>query len=80
MFRLPEVIEILVSMSTVDKIEIITEQDRLRPIDADYQMFDNAKIKAAIDWRPQIPVRQMLGDLLNHWRSEILKGKVPLDR
>lgn len=79
-FKLPEVIELLLSMSIRKDIRVVTDQDRLRPIDADYQMFDNSKIRQAIDWRPEISARQMFSDLLNHWRSEISKGKIPLNR
>jgi GDPmannose 4,6-dehydratase len=79
-FKLPEVIDLLLSMSTRKDIKVVTDEGRLRPIDADYQMFDNTKIKAAINWKPEIPVRQMFSDLLNHWRSEIAKGKIPLNR
>ena len=79
-FKLPEVIEILLSFSTRKDISVRVDEARLRPIDADYQMFDNSKIKSFIDWKPQIPARQMFEDLLNHWRAEIKKGRVPLDR
>ena len=79
-FRLPEVIDLLLSMSTRKDIKVATDEDRLRPIDADYQMFDNTKIRSAINWRPEIPPRQMFSDLLNHWRDEIAKGKIPLNR
>lgn len=79
-FQLPEVIELLLSMSTRSDIRVETDQDRMRPIDADYQMFDNTKIRSAINWKPEIPARQMFQDLLNHWRSEISKGKIPLNR
>lgn len=79
-FKLPEVIDILLGMSYCKDIKVVVDEERLRPIDADYQMFDNAKIKSAIDWRPEIPARQMFSDLLNHWRSEIAKGKIPLNR
>lgn len=79
-FKLPEVIELLLSMSSRSDIRVETDQDRLRPIDADYQMFDNTKIKTTINWKPEIPARQMFSDLLNHWRSEISKGKIPLNR
>lgn len=79
-FHLPEVIEILLGFSTRTDIKVVTDQDRLRPIDADYQMFDNTKIRAAIDWKPEIPVRRMFEDLLNHWRNEISKGRIPLNR
>ncbi|MDO4769117.1 MAG: GDP-mannose 4,6-dehydratase [Brachymonas sp.] len=79
-FQLPEVIQILLSFSTRSDIKIVTDQERLRPIDADYQMFDNTKIRKAIDWKPEIPARKMFEDLLNHWRSEIKKGRIPLNR
>lgn len=79
-FQLPEVIDILLSFSARSDIKVVTDQDRLRPIDADYQMFDNTKICASIDWRPAIPVRKMFEDLLNHWRNEIAKGRIPLNR
>jgi GDPmannose 4,6-dehydratase len=78
-FKLTEIVDILLGFSTVD-IEIMEDVQRLRPIDADYQMFDNTKIRNTIDWKPEIPVRQTLLDLLNHWRDEIGKGKIPLNR
>lgn len=79
-FQLPEVIEILLELSTRSGITVVTDQDRMRPIDADYQMFDNTKIRAAIDWKPEIPARKMFEDLLNHWRNEVAKGRIPLNR
>ncbi|TQR33660.1 GDP-mannose 4,6-dehydratase [Campylobacter sp. MIT 99-7217] len=79
-FKLPEVIEILLSFSTRKDIKVQTDKERLRPIDADYQMFDNTKIRSFIDWKPLIPAKKMFEDLLNHWRKEISLGKIPLDR
>jgi len=78
-FKLTEVVDILLGFSNVD-IDVQVDDNRLRPIDADYQMFDNTKIRSRIDWKPEIPARQMFLDLLNHWRDEISKGKVPLNR
>ena len=78
-FKLTEVVDILICFSHLD-IRVKIDKDRLRPIDADYQMFDNTKIRNAIDWKPEIPVRQTLLDLLNHWREQISKGKIPLNR
>lgn len=79
-FQLPEVIELLLSFSTRVDIEVETDTDRLRPIDADYQMFDNTKIKKRIDWKPEIKVADMFRDLLQHWRDEISSGRIPLNR
>lgn len=78
-FKLTEVVDILLSFSDID-IEVRVDTDRLRPIDADYQMFDNTKISSIIDWKPEISAKKMFLDLLNHWRFEISKGKVPLNR
>ncbi len=78
-FKLTEVVDILLGFSEID-IKVELDPNRLRPIDADYQMFDNTKIRNTIDWKPEIPVRQTLLDLLNHWREQISKGKIPLNR
>lgn len=79
-FKLPEVIDILLGMSHRKDIKVVADVERMRPIDADYQMFDNTKIRSVINWKPEIPARTMFKDLLDHWRDEISKGKIPLDR
>ncbi|PID48136.1 MAG: GDP-mannose 4,6-dehydratase [Proteobacteria bacterium] len=79
-YKLSEVIDLLISFSAREDIVVQTDTDRLRPIDADYQMFDNTKIKRYIDWKPEIPTKNMFEDLLNHWRKEIFNGRVPLNR
>ena len=78
--RLDKVVDLLINMSHVRGINVMTDVDRLRPIDADYQMFDNTKIKSLIEWAPEISVEKMLSDLLDHWRNEIQRGKIPLNR
>ena len=79
-FRLTEVVDILLSLSTNNNINIKVDNSRLRPIDADYQMFDNTKIKKFINWKPEIKSIDMFTDLLNHWRNEIKEGRIPLNR
>jgi GDPmannose 4,6-dehydratase len=79
-FKLTEVVELFIKMSTRDDITVITSADRLRPIDADYQMFDNTKIKSTIKWKPEIKVKEMFSDLLDHWRNQIKDGRIPLNR
>ena len=79
-YQLPEVIELLISMSSRAGIEVVADDERFRPIDADYQMFDNTKIKAFIDWKPEIETTTMFRDLLQHWRDEIKSGRIPLNR
>ena len=79
-FKLSDVVDIMLSMSSVKNIRVVCDPERLRPIDADYQMFDNSKIKSVIPWEPQISVSSMFEDLINHWRSEVSQNRIPLDR
>lgn len=79
-FKLDEVIDILINMSKVKGIKVMADENRMRPIDADYQMFDNTKIFSTINWKPEIPVLTMFRDLLNHWRKEISNNRIPLNR
>ncbi|WP_095497552.1 GDP-mannose 4,6-dehydratase [Paraferrimonas haliotis] len=79
-FELPEVVNLLLGYSTKKDIEVVTDGERLRPIDADYQMFDNTKVRKFINWKPEIKTSEMFLDLLEHWRGEISKGRIPLSR
>ena len=79
-YNLREVVDLLINLSVVNNIAVETDTNRLRPIDADYQMFDNTKIKNVINWKPEIPTTQMFKDLLDHWRKQIFNGRIPLNR
>jgi GDPmannose 4,6-dehydratase len=67
-------------MSTVKNINVRLDPKRLRPVDADYQMFDNSKLLQYIDWSPTIKAEDMFLDLLNYWRDKISLGDIPLNR
>lgn len=65
----------LISLSTAkDKIKVVTDPERLRPIDADLQVPDCKKFKEHTGWEPQIPYEQTMEDLLNYWRARVKKG------
>lgn len=71
----------LISYSTMkDKIEVVTDPERLRPIDADLQVPDCRKFKEHTGWEPQIPFEQTMHDLLNYWRKRISNGENFLTR
>lgn len=71
----------LISYSTVkDKIEIVTDPERLRPIDADLQVPDCSKFKRHTGWEPKISFEKTMSDLLDYWRVRIKKGEAFLTR
>jgi len=69
-----EMLQYLLSISTVKDIVFETEADRLRPIDADLQVPNTAKFKAHTGWEPVISFETTMNDLLNYWRERIRKG------
>lgn len=56
-----------------EEIEIVTDPERLRPIDADLQVPDCRKFKAHTGWEPQIAFETTMRDLLNYWRERVKK-------
>ncbi len=69
-----EMLKTLISMSTKPDIQVETDPERLRPIDADLQVPDTAKFKAITGWEPLISFEQTMTDLLNYWRDLIRTG------
>lgn len=71
----------LISLSTMkDKIQVVTDPERLRPIDADLQIPDCRKFKEHTGWEPEIPFEKTMEDLLNYWRERVNKGESFLTR
>jgi len=75
-----EMLEHLISLSTVKNITIEVDPERLRPIDADLQVPDTTKFRAHTGWYPKIPFDQTMQDLLNYWRDQIKNHKEFLTR
>lgn len=76
--RVGDVLKYLMSLSSVS---LVTEQDehRMRPIDADNQVFDTKKFRLHTGWLPEISYEQTMSDLLEFWREEVKRG-TPLQR
>jgi len=64
----------LLSLSTVGTIFVETEYSRLRPIDVDLQVPDTRKFTEHTGWIPEIPFEKTMTDLLNYWRSRVGAG------
>ena len=75
-----EMLDKLLSLSTVKDIKVETDPIRLRPIDADLQVPDTTKFKNHTGWQPEIPFDKTMKDLLNYWRDRIKKIGNYIDR
>lgn len=75
-----EMLEYLISLSTVEGIKIEVDPERLRPIDADLQVPDTKKFKKHTGWEPEISFETTMKDLLDYWRKQVSKGQGFLTR
>ncbi len=67
-----DVLNTLIGMSTMkDDIRIVTDPERLRPIDANLQVPNTNKFFKHTGWKPEIPFDKTMSDLLNYWRDQI---------
>jgi GDPmannose 4,6-dehydratase len=73
-------LDYLLSISTRKDISVETEEQRLRPIDANFQVPDTTKFKEHTGWEPQIPFEKTMQDLLDYWRGKVASGKRFLTR
>lgn len=76
-----DTLDTLISYSTrKDEIQIFTDPERLRPIDADLQVPDCRKFKLHTGWEPQISFETTMHDLLDYWRDRVGRGEMFLTR
>ena len=75
-----EMLEYLLSISTVKDIKVEIDPDRLRPIDADLQVPDTSKFKKHTGWEPEISFEKTMQDLLQYWRDQVKTGRRFLTR
>ena len=75
-----EMLYYLLSKSTVQDIKVVTDQERLRPIDADLQVPNTEKFQNHTGWEPQISFEETMNDLLQYWRDKIKSGRKFLRR
>ena len=78
--KVGDTLNYLLSKSTVKNIEVVVDQNRLRPIDADLQIPDTTKFRELTGWEPKIPFNETMDDLLDYWRDRINKGRKFLNR
>jgi GDP-4-dehydro-6-deoxy-D-mannose reductase len=71
--QVAEVAERLIELSgRTMRVEL--DPERLRPVDLPALRGDNAKLRRATGWEPEIPLSRTLSDLLDWWRSRVGAG------
>lgn len=69
-YSIKHFVEILLGMATED-IKVEVDEARLRPLDLPRLAGDNSKLIQATGWKPEIPIEQMLRDVLEDCRQRV---------
>lgn len=69
-YAMKEVLDMLLSLSKVN-VKVEVDPRRLRPSDVPILISDSTKFVELTGWRPEIPFRDSLQDLLNYWRERV---------
>jgi GDP-4-dehydro-6-deoxy-D-mannose reductase len=67
-----EILDHLISLSSVrNRLKIVQDPTRIRPIDADLQVPNTSKFTQHTGWRPEISFEKTMFDLLEYWRNRV---------
>jgi GDP-4-dehydro-6-deoxy-D-mannose reductase len=72
-----ELLDILLEASTTP-VEVHLNPELMRPIDIPVVVCDASRLRAHTGWAPQIPLRQTLHAILDHWRAVAATEAGPL--
>lgn len=65
------VLDTLLGMSKVKKIEVRKDPKRMRPSDVEILHGDHSKFTKRTGWNPEIPFEKTMQDLLDYWRDRL---------
>lgn len=69
-YSMKELLDMLLSLSSVE-VKIEVDPQRLRPSDVPILLSDCTKVTEKTGWKPKIPFKKTLEDLLNYWRERV---------
>jgi len=75
-----DMLKTLIAQSTHKNIKVEIDPERLRPIDANRQVPDSSKFRSHTGWKPEIPFKTTMSDLLEYWRERVRSNESFLSR
>jgi GDP-4-dehydro-6-deoxy-D-mannose reductase len=69
--RIRQLLDDLLALAGFPGIQVQPDPDRLQPADVPIQIGDATRLLETTGWLPEIPLRQTLLDVLDHWRRRI---------
>jgi GDP-4-dehydro-6-deoxy-D-mannose reductase len=72
--KIQDVLDLLLSLSKKKDIKVKQDPARMRPSDVEVLLGNCSKFKKATGWKPEIPFKKTMGDLLDYWRRRLEVG------
>ncbi|KKM94705.1 hypothetical protein LCGC14_1195550 [marine sediment metagenome] len=69
--KIGDMLNYLLSISTVQGIKVEVAPKLLRPSDVTLQIPDSSKFKNETGWKPEIPFETTMTNVLNWWRTQV---------
>jgi GDP-4-dehydro-6-deoxy-D-mannose reductase len=69
-YKIKEMLNILLQLADCE-IKTVQDSSRLRPSDVELLIGDPTKVRKATGWKPAIPFKKTMKDLLDYWRERI---------
>ena len=70
--RIRELLDLYLALARVP-LEVREDPVRLRPADEPILLGDNAKLRAATGWQPEVPLEESARRILEHWRGVVAR-------
>jgi GDP-mannose 4,6-dehydratase len=72
LFTIGQLLELMLEMTGLkDRVRLEVDPKLVRPIDIPVQICDTRKCRQLTGWKPEIPIRKMLADLLEYYTRKI---------
>ncbi len=68
--RVRDLLDLYLQQTAVP-LEVRQDQARLRPADEPILLGDNARLRAATGWQPEVPLAESARRILEHWRTVV---------
>jgi GDP-4-dehydro-6-deoxy-D-mannose reductase len=71
-YKIKDILGELIALSNKE-IKVRQIPEKIRPLDDSVQIGDNSKLRS-LGWKPEIPLKRTLADILDYWRIEDRKA------
>jgi len=70
-YKISDLLDMLISLSTVPEITVNIDRDKFRAIDVEIIYGSNSKLRAHTGWKSRYSIKKSLKDTIDYWRENV---------